>query len=219
MADQGEGCSLGLVADAQENRCLRIEGHIAGKCCFGDGTLKCLIDTHHFTGALHLGAEVGIDPNELRHAEDRGLYRDQVALRPESGAKSRCAQLAAEHGFDRQTHHGYAGDLREERDGAACPRIDLKHENPWGIALRAREHHVLDIGQTDSAKCQHYSLRVVANGVLLIPIEMLRRIDGHGVAGVHAGGLDMFHDPRNEDALAVADGVDFHLCPFEELVN
>ena len=110
-----------------------------------------MIDAHHFACGLHLGPQVSIDPDQLRHRKNWGLDRDQVLSRPEAGCVTEVRQRLAEHHLNGETDHRYTCYLREERDGAAGTWIDLEDVNVrWRPvrALRFRAHdHVLDIHQ------------------------------------------------------------------------
>ena len=53
--------------------------------------------------------------------------------------------------------------------------------------------------------------------MLLLDVD--GRVDGDGVAGVNACALEMLHDARDEDVVAVADGVDLALGTQNILVH
>ena len=95
------------------------------------------------------------------------------------------------------------GTVREERG------IDLDDVN------LAVVHHVLDIDQAHDLQLAGKAAGVIHHGALITSCaEVLRRVDRDGVAGMHAGALDMLHDARDQVILAVADGVYLALrCP------
>ena len=49
--------------------------------------------------------------------------------------------------------------------------------------------------------------------------QVQARVNGHGVAAVYAGPFHMLHDPRNQDSLAVADGVNLAFLAFHVAVD
>ena len=53
----------------------------------------------------------------------------------------------------------------------------------------------------------------------MLVVDVLCRVDRDGVAGVNTGALYVLHDARDEDVLAVADGVDFNLGATEVLID
>ena len=90
------------------------------------------IDPHDLARAFHLGTEIGVDVEQLRHREDRSLQRDEVPGRPDpvgAGVALR-RERRPERDGDRDLHQRHAGDLREEGDGPARARVHLEHPHP-----------------------------------------------------------------------------------------
>ena len=70
-----------------------------------------MVDAHDFAGALHLGAEVRIDADELAHGEDRCLDGDEFLPGPETTGVPHFAQCLAELDVGGEADHWHAGDL------------------------------------------------------------------------------------------------------------
>ena len=79
--------------------------------------------------------------------------------------------------------------------------------------------HVLHIDEAPQLQVARDAHRVVDDVLLLPGLEPWRRVDGVGVARVHARALDVLHDARNHDRLAVGDRVDLHLDALQVLVH
>ena len=100
---------------------------------------------------------------------------------------------------------GPAGRLRDEGHGARRARVDLEHVDH---AVLDRELHV---HQADDVERLRHRDGLAPHLLLHLLRQRVRRQRARRVAGVHAGLLDVLHDPADHDALAVADRVDVDL--------
>src|SRR5205814_8920840 len=96
----------------------------------------------------------------------------------------------------------HAGDLGEERHCPTGARIHLETPHP------ALLDYELDIQQAAHGKRRGDLAGKLHDLVELRRAQVRRGIDGERVAGVHAGALDVLHDPRHERLLAVTHRVD-----------
>ena len=129
-----------------------------------------------------------------------------MTRRDEDALVAQLGQRGAGH--DPGGHLGQldAGGLGHERDGPGCPGVGLDHEDLVGLDRVLHVDEAPDVERVRDAA-----------GVLLDDLDGLGRQVGRGqhagaVARVHAGLLDVLHDPADEDlARRVADGVDVDL--------
>ena len=145
---------------------------------------------------------MGIHVDQLLKGEHRHLDGHIGGFLIKAGAVSHILQLFAQHRPGSQVHHRHAGDLADIRNGAGGTRVHLDH-----IQLVVIDQ-ILDI---------HQSLSIQGNGQIPGALDDLvrhhvvdvpGRVHGDGVAGMDAGALDVLHNARNQDVLAVADGID-----------
>ncbi len=114
-------------------------------------------------------------------------------------------QRLAGHDARRHFGQGNAGGLGNERHGARGPRIDLEDEN------HAALYGELDVHQTDDVEGLGQLARLHPQLVLDLLRQAVRGQRAAGVAGMHAGLFDVFHDAADQHVLAVADRIDVHL--------
>ena len=136
-----------------------------------------------------------------------------VALRVQAGAAAHVAQLLAEHAAGRQIDHRNARYLGDVRNGTRGTRVDLDNVD---LVVVQNE---LDVDQTENSKVLCQSLGVLNEGVLVLLLDVDGRIDGDGVAGVNACALEVLHDTRDEDVVAVTDGIDLDLAAHHVLID
>src|SRR5207302_11479419 len=82
----------------------------------------------------------------------------------------------------------------------------------------ALKDDVLDVEQTSRAKGTSEVGRVLHDDVPQINGQRLCWVQRDAIARVHAGTLDVFHNPGDQHVATVADGVDLDLGTFEVLV-
>ncbi len=104
-----------------------------------------------------------------------------------------------------QLRHGHPGGLAHERHRARAARIHLEDVQ---LVVLVGELHV---DETPHAETKGEQLRLLAHLLERTLPERDRGDDAGGVAGVHAGLLDVLHHGADVDILAVGDGVHVHL--------
>ena len=167
--------------------------------------LHRLAEAEHLACGLHLRAEVGVDVAELFKREhrhlDRVIWRDGV----QAGAIAETFQRCAEHDACRHVHHRHARDLADVRHGARGAGVDLDD-----VELVFPDE-VLDVHKPLRAEREGELARAVDDLLRHHVVEVVWRVDGDGVAAVHAGALDVLHDAGDEHVRTVGDDVHLQL--------
>ena len=175
--------------------------------------LTCGRESEHLTGGLHLRSEVVVDVHELFKGEYRNLDRDVRRGLVKTGAISHVGKLFAEHTSCREIDHRHAGDFAYIRNRSRGARVDLYY-----IELILVDA-VLDIDETGDLQRYREILRAVDDILAQAVIDIPGRIHRDRVSGVDTCALDVFHDARDEDVLAVAYCVDLELDAHEVFVD
>ncbi len=145
--------------------------------------------------------------------------------RPEARLVAQLAQGLAQNHLDGELHHGHAGHLRQEGDGATGARVHLQHVDLGGggssvaVARLGSHDHVLHVHQATNAKGGTDALGIVGHEGDFLLGEPEGRVNGHGVARVYAGAFDVLHDAGDERLRAVADGVDLGLDAVQVFID
>ena len=106
-----------------------------------------------------------------------------------------------------------ARDLRNIGNGTRGARVHLNHIDFLALRDELNVDHALYVQRTRE-------LFGVVDNLLLHGLgERLRRVDRNRVTGVNAGALNVLHDTRNQDILAVADRIDLNLNALNILVD
>jgi len=107
-----------------------------------------------------------------------------------------------------------AGGFAYVRNGARGAGVYFQHVD--GVALDG----VLHVHEADHFQCQGEALRVFTDGGEDLRREAHWRKDAAGIAGVHAGFLDVFHNAADDDVGAVGESVNVYLRGFfQELID
>ena len=188
-------------------------GEPGGRKSLEHGLGQGLAHAQHFAGGLHFRTEDGIGIRQLFKGEDRHFHGHIRRRAVQAGAVAEGGQGFAQHDMRGQVHHGHAGDLGNIGHGAAGPGIDLDD-----IEFPAVDQ-VLDVHQSLGAQSQGELFRGIADALQVPVMQVVGRIDGDGIAGMHAGALDMLHDAGNQDIAAVGNDVHFQLNAGHVLVH
>ena len=149
-------------------------------------------DPEHFAGRFHFRPEHRLDAAQLREREHRHFRPRRNRARTKPGPRPHIAQRLAERDARRGRDERHAGELRDDRHGAARARIGLDDVQ---LAL---VDNVLDVDQPADPKFVRRALGDVGDARLPSLRRCLRRVDGHRVARVDAGALDVLEDARDE---------------------
>ena len=148
------------------------------------------------------GPKHRIDAGEAGEREHRFLDPDMIELverEIERGERFAGHHPACDLG-DRLADH-----LGDERHRARGARIDLEHVN------HAILQRVLDVHQPADVERERQLLRLLLEPRHRLGAQRARRQRAGAVARMNARLLDVLHDPRHDDCLAVAESVDVDL--------
>src|SRR5581483_466710 len=203
------------VGDGGDHGAARGHVNAGGDHRLVEGARILGIQPHDLAGALHLRPVADVHLRQLGEGEDGRFDGDALLVRVEAGLVALLPQALAQHhvrgGFD----HRNAGDLAQIRHGARGARIDLQHLRGIGLLINDE----LDVHQAahfQAAGQQRSGAHdLIDDGVR----EGLRRIDGHAIARMDTGPLDMLHDARQQAVLAVADHIHFDFLAEDILIH
>ena len=201
------------VADGDEHAALFVHLAAGGDETLIERLLKVVADAEHFAGGFHFRAKLGIDIRELLEGEDRHLDGRIRRSRIEARAVAEIGELHAEADLCSEVAHRHARDLAEVRNRSRCTRVDLDDVD------FAVHDDVLQVDEADGLELRAEHFGRLNNLCAELVVDILCRVDRDAVAGVDAGALYVLHDARDEDVLAVADGVDFYLGATEVLID
>ena len=170
-------------------------------------------DAEHFSGALHLRSEDRIGITQFFKGEDRHLDAAVRRNRMQTGSIAKGHQILSQHDIGRKIHHRHSGHLRNIRHRPAGPRI---HFNDVQFPA---EDQILNIHKTPCIHCQGQLFRDFDHAPQILVIQVVRRIDGNRVAGMHAGTLNMFHDAGDQHIRAVRDDIHFEFRSRKILID
>ena len=179
--------------------------HARGGDALEQRLVERLAEAEHLAGGLHFRPEVRVGVGEFFEREHRnfdGVVRRR-AVQPRAVAE--LAQRRADHDAGREVDHRNARHLAEIRHGARRARVDLND-----IQLVVPDE-ILDVDEPLRAERQRQLARALDDAVHHLVVEVVRRIDGDGVARVHARALDVFHHAGHQHVDAVGDDVDLKL--------
>ena len=143
------------------------------------------------------------DIRKLLEGEDRHLDGRIRRSRIEARAVAEVGELHAEADLCSEVAHGHARDLAEVRNRSRSTRVDLDNVD------FAVHDDVLQVDEADGLELRAEYFGRLDNLCAELVVDILCRVDRDAVAGVDTGALYVLHDARDEDVLAVADGVDF----------
>src|SRR5579872_138212 len=169
----------------------------------GKGTAKVSVETHDFAGRTHFGTENSVDawkPRKRHH----GLF-DGNMRRERRRQRKRLQQFSGHHTRGNRSDRQPDG-FGYERHGSAGARIDLEDVNVFALNRKLHVHQAANFqsfGERDRLAFDFFDRRW---------LQRMGRNCAGGVAGVHAGFLDVLHDARDEHVLgAIADRIDVDL--------
>ena len=169
----------------------------------GEGMGGFAPETHHFAGRLHLRSEQRVAKSETLEGQHGHLRRDALSVlrgkRPERVHRDACDNLCGVPGI-RDT----AG-LRDERNGSACPRVDLDQ-----IDAPALDGE-LDVHQPDHAEGAGEQDRLPLDLRDHPLVQGVGRKHAGAVPGMNSGGFDMLQDAGDPHVLAIGDRIDIAL--------
>ena len=103
--------------------------------------------------------------------------------------------------------------LADVRYSTAGTRINLDH-----IYIISKNNE-LDVDHTDNMQCSCKTSGVFCNCLFCFLADGLSRVYGNTVTGVDSGTLDMFHNTRNQDILAIAYSIYFDFLTHQVFIN
>ena len=199
---------LSLSATVMSTMPLDAGARPAATSDFHSAGAKRAIDAHHLAGALHLGPEIRVDVEQLRHREHGRLERDEVTAPARDRPRARTPRPRACDPSEIATARRTSGTpVTLVRNGTV--RLERGFTSSTHTRPSSTMNWMLRSPLTGSAAaiCRVSSTIAIA----LLREKVLRGIDGVAVAGVHARALDVLHDPRDERVGAVAHRVDLDL--------
>ena len=112
----------------------------------------------------------------------------------------------------------------KRNDRNACHLADIRNRTAGtGIYFNdvyfLTAHNELNVDQSDDMQGLRQLSCIVLNGSLCLLRNTLCRINGNTVSGVDSRTLDMLHDTRDQDILAVAYRIYFDLFSLKVLIN
>ncbi len=187
-----------------EGGALARQRHAGGGLGLGEGGREVARDPHHLAGRAHLGAEQGVGALEAVERQHRLLDRDVLAeahplpaARQARGRAIRSPSMIRQASFasGRPTALDTNGTVRDARGLAS-----ITYSSPACTAYWTFSSPTTPIASAISR---------VARADLLehLLAERVRRQHAGAVAGVHAGLLDVLHDPADPHLAAVAQRV------------
>ena len=197
---------MGTVADGGQ-------GETGGRQAFEKGFCLGDTDSKYFAGGFHFRPKDGI--GIIQFLEGENGHFDGTAGRSgeKPGAVSKIRQRLSQHYTGSQVHHGYAGHLGNIGDRTGSPGVHLNDIQFIVI------NEVLNVHKAFGTERQGKLGGHITDFIL----ELLRKIKGrihrNGVTAVHAGTLDMLHDPGNQYVPAVGDDVDLQFDARQVLVH
>ena len=209
VQDLGNRERAGLVGvgHADEGRALAGQRHAGGRLRLGEGRREVARDPHHLAGRAHLGPEQRVGALEAIERQHRLLDRDVLAVADSLLARGQLdvGDQLAEHDPAGELRQRHADGLGDEGHRARRARVRLDH-----VQL-ARMDRVLHVEQADDADRQRDLARRGAHLLEHLLAQRVRRQHAGAVAGVHAGLLDVLHDPADPHLVAVAQRIDVQL--------
>ena len=181
--------------------------HAGGGLRLGERGREVARDPHHLAGRAHLRAEHRVGAVEAVERQHRLLDRDVLAIAEPlpAGGQAEVGDPLAEHDPAGELRQRHADRLGDERHRARGARVGLDHEQLPGV------DGVLHVQQPDDPDRERDLARGLADLLEHLLAERVRRQHAGAVARVHAGLLDVLHDPADPHGLAVAERVDVDL--------
>ena len=167
--------------------------------------VKSLCNTKALSGGFHLRSKADICAADLFKGEYRHLNGKVFCLRLKSRLIAQILQLIAKDHFCCQRYDRDSCYLADIRHSTAGTRIYLDY-----IHLFAA-YDKLNVDHTYNVKCFCKAACVLCNGFLCSFTDSLCRIYGNTVTGVDSRTLNMLHDTRNQNVLAVTYSVYLNL--------
>ena len=201
------------IPDSDKHAAILLHFIAGGDQALIEGLLQRAGNPQHLAGRLHLRSQMGIHVDQLLKGEHRHLDGHIGGFLIKAGAVSHILQLFAQHRPGSQIHHRHAGDFADIWNGAGGTGVHLDHIQLVVIDQVLDIHQSLSIqgngqipGALDDLVCHHI-------------VDVPGGVYGDGVAGMDAGALDVLHNARNQDVLAVADGVDLQLGAHQVFID
>ena len=211
----GNGDHLFLILIPYSDNHVLIFGKLDARAleCLVKGLIKGFCNTQALAGGLHLRPQVNVCTADLLKGEYRHLDGIIICLRLQTGGIAQLADGMAADDLGGQRYNGDSRYLADIGHSTGGPGIYL--DNVYILSV----HDKLDVDHALYVKSPRQLLGVGNDGLYISFGNIVSRIYGDGVAGVNAGSLNMLHDSRNQNILAVADGIHLQLLAHDVLIH
>ena len=122
-------------------------------------------------------------------------------------------QLVSKDYLGCQRYDRDSGNLADVRYGTAGTRVNLNY------VYVISKNDKLDVDHTDDMQCSCKTFGVLCNSLFCFFTDGSCRIYGNTVTGMDSGTLNMLHNTRNQNVLAVAYGINLDFFSHQVLVN
>ena len=170
-----------------------------------------------------------VNAHQFGHRKHRSFDSNQVLFWPQPAWIPLVFQRLSQHHPGGQFCHRNTGQFGYERDGPASSGVyfDYVNRGRLNVILRrvwtsvgcAAVDDELHVHQAPHSEGQADASCVVDYGLNLSGAEIQAGVDGHGIAAVHPGTLNVFHDSRYQHLNAITDGVNLTVFAFQIRVN
>ena len=172
--------------------------HAGGQLRLDEGFAEAVAHAHDFAGRLHFRSQDGVHARELDEREHGFL--DREVRRHDFLGDTLVGQLAAgrARGDLGQLQAGGLGHVGHRARGA---RVHFQHVDVAALDRELHVHQAVDV----QGLGHHRGLALDLGDH--VGRQRVRRQAAGGVARVHAGLLDVFHDAADEDGFTIGQAV------------
>src|SRR3990167_7379797 len=180
-----------------------IRQNLAGtQLSLGKRLAEAVANAHHFTSRLHFWAEDRVHALELGEREHRFLNAEE--RRDDFFGEADFRQGLARHYACSNLGQRLTDALGDEWHGTRSARVDFNDVDVLAL------HGHLHVHQTNHTELQGHFLDLVADLVLDVLRQRVRRQRARRVTGVHTRLFNVLHDRADNHLLAIAHRVHVH---------
>src|SRR5690606_24748717 len=191
------------ISHADEAGATRMNLLTGAQLGLSEGLGKGPTHAHHLTRGLHLRSQDWINAGEL--VEGEYCLLDRKVLRNDLPLETLFLESLASHAAGGNLGQRHSDAFRDKWHGSGCTRIDL--DDVYLAVLIGQ----LCIHQADHSKLHRQGGHLLANAVLHIHRQVVRRQRAGRIARVYAGLFNVLHDGTDHSLLAVADQIHIDL--------